>query len=209
MTFISFKQFLQEAPLSIDATDFGLSNADANKRFGEGLRKNKDCEKVEELDGGFALYRINRMFAVFYKDEPTVYYLMKFKTGVISIVNKRAATQIAVWASESYPASIAKRVFFEQLLPEYHLVATDGHQTESGARFWRNRVAEAQAKNLFVYFINQVSTPRKMVRIVSAKQFSDLVSTGEIWGTSTKFEGRKLLISDSPLQPKPDVDFED
>jgi hypothetical protein len=123
------------------------------------------------------------------------------------MVRETAVTQITVWADETIGGSlnIAKEVFFNYLLPEFHLISTDRQQTTDGKRFWGKRVNEALEKNLWVYFIDQVSNPRKMIRIVNRKQLEDL----SIWGTDSKYEARKLLISDKQLHAKEGVDVED
>lgn len=207
MTFTSFKEFLLEMPSLIGDTDFGLDDSSSNKKLGDKLRANKKLEKIEDLKDGFALYRINRMFVVFYQNESKIYYLMKFNTKTIQMIRETAATQIAVWAEQPIGRSlnIAKTVFFDYLLPEWHIISTDRHQTDDGAGFWGKRVNEALEKNLWIYFIDQVSNLRKMVRIVNRKQLEDL----DIWGSGQKYEARKLLISDKQLHPISGVDLED
>ncbi len=207
MTFVTFKKFLLEMPMIVGDTDFGLDEDALNRKTAQRLMGSKEREELDELRGGFALYRVNQTYFVLYKDEPKLYYMMTYVKRTIRTVAEIASTQIAVWASSYFTLSVAKLVFYEHLLPDHHLIATDSTQTRDGARFWKNRAAEALDKNLWLYFIDEASTPRRMIRITDAKRYSDLAP--EIWGRTMKFKARKLLISDKQLYPVAGVDLED
>lgn len=207
MTFVLLKEILAEAPILVEPEDFNLGSHEANVKFGQKLRANPKLEKIQDLEAGFVLYKLGNMFAVFLQDEPEIFYLMRFKTDHISMIGEAAATQILVWASVNFPISVAKLVFFEHLLPAHNVIATDGKQTTDGRRFWKNRVADAFSRDLWVYFADLVSTPRKLIRITDSAEFVKLAP--QIWGATEKFRARKLLISNHPLKAEQGVEVED
>lgn len=206
MAFTLLQSVLLEAPISIQPEDFNLGNDAANEKYGAKLRANPKLEKVQDLDSGFALYRLKNLYAVFLNDEDKLYYLMRYKTNRISAVNEVAATQFMVWSSGFIPG-IARLVFHKYLLPEHKMIATDGKQTPDGQRFWRNRINEALKQDLWVYFADMISTPRRLIRITDSAQLAKLAP--EIWGTEEKFRGQKILIADHQLKGKAGVQVED
>jgi hypothetical protein len=194
-------------PQDIPDTDFNLNNEVANVKFGREFRADRHLEKLEDLGQGFNLYRTERYFMVFYKDEPKLYYVMRYAVKRIPMINEEAATQIMVWTLKIPVRSAAKRVFYDHLLPERHVIATDQQQTADGARFWGNRVGEALDKNLWIYYLDTLSSPRKMIRITEIKQLGDL--SPKIWGDDVKYRNQRVVISDHQLKAKNGVEVED
>lgn len=209
--FKSFKDFLIESPIIVPPEEFNLSDDEENRKQGAILRADRSCEKIKDLSDGFELYQIKNIFAVF-KDTDSnhrIYYLMRYKFSRISMLNNlQVVSQIVLWSDRAIGAfKIAQEVFFNHLLPDNHVIVSDGFQTDDGSRFWSKRVGEALKRNLWVYFIDQTSSPKRMIRIVKPGDLVNLSS--EIWGTHKNFERKLLVISDKQLKPKSNVNLED
>jgi hypothetical protein len=103
---------------------------------------------------------------------------------------------------------LSSHVFFDLLMPIHGNVMTDSLHTGPGERFWLRRIDDAFNRNLNVYCVYLIPTdnsPRKIVKATSKLSFNSLLITSDSdlsrspWGDEDKFEARRVLISQTPL----------
>ncbi len=131
-------------------------------------------------------------------------YVIQTEEKFISAIGETAIIQRKLWRSYNNlsVAGLPAKVFFEVLLKQFSVIATDYQQTEDGRRFWELRISEALDKGLHVYFL-KATGPREMRKISPSDLEID--PNGEIWGYGEKYQAHWVLISDHELTPKDDV----
>lgn len=197
---------LFEMPKEINATEFNLDDPKVNRRVAMDFKL--DGEKIEQVDDRLSLWtRGNRMaLLVEDPDRPTkLIYYVQWKEIFHKFVGHRAITQVAVWADKLDPRAkdIARKIFWEHLLPLYEVLMTDALQTPDGQRFWRNRVGEALEHHLRVYYLNLMPSTggvgRELIEIRDLQHFADLAAEKEFWGREDLHRARKIIISNIEL----------
>jgi hypothetical protein len=197
---------LFESPKSIEPWDFGLDDPKNNLKTSFEIISDHNKEVVDKIDDSYiTLYRLRkpRRYALIdhsNTNRPRLLYIMYYVEKYHNFIGHKFATQIAVWRNSAALASegVAKRIFFDELLREFNVVATDACQTPDGARFWDIRIAEALSKKLFVYYVNLLPE-RTFIQITSEVEYEDLKNDHEIWGNEQKHKQRKIIISSTKL----------
>lgn len=201
------QDLLFEMPKLINATEFNLDRPAVNRRLAYDMKMNG--EKLEDIVGVGVLYKNGSKIALVVQDEgvPThLIYFVQWKEVFHNFVGHIASSQIAVWADSVDPRStgIAKKIFWEQLLPIHGVLITDALQTPDGQRFWRNRLSEAFENKLNVYFLNLIPAKnlhtRELIKIADLKDFTKLAATKEFWGKEELHRARKIIISSVEIE---------
>lgn len=111
--------------------------------------------------------------------------------------------QSLVWTDpilhELYLSGIPKQVFFEYLLPEFHVVITDSCQTWYGKRFWQYRITNAIQMGLFVYFYD--FKEKILLRLNEIDDLNRIDKAHNVWRNSNELsECKRMVISDIELK---------
>lgn len=191
---------LFEMPQLIGEVDFDLDDRERNRIVCNSLRPSA----VELFTFRNVVIKKSGKHIYAERGDGLMPYLIETERKWIGAVNKQAMIQRGLWrdAAISSIAGLTKKVFFEVLLPQTGMVASDRQQSDDGRRFWVLRVSEALEMGLFVYLVD-VMGPKELTRIKSHEQFDGMQS--EIWGTDPKFKTKLLLISRDELVPSDNV----
>lgn len=138
-------------------------------------------------------------FLVHGSDEnPLIIYLVRYsrvsiKKGLLN--TKNALRQVLVWRRENAPSSgsanVARRVFFDYLLPEFGALVTDTQQTARGKAFWDYALLWALEKGLVVSVIN---TRQQKSQIVHSVEELESLNPA-VWGKQFWFRDVIAAIS--------------
>lgn len=197
---------LFEMPMNINAVEFQMDVPNVNRRVAMDFRQHG--EVLEEISDDSALYQLkNRIALVRYTaGKPTaIIYYVQWKEIFHKMIGHKAISQVAVWADSVDPRSsgIARRIFWEFLLPICGVMITDALQSPDGKRFWRNRVADAFKQDLHVYYINLMQSkggaPGELTEIGSVDAFAELAADKNFWGDQELHQARKIIISEIEL----------
>lgn len=200
-------QILTEMPQLIGSVDFGLNNPKYNHELCVKLNRKAetlfDYQNLEVRRSGAYIYAKN--------SKDVMPYVIKTEKKNISALGKVAIIQRGLWRNltSSNANGLPAKVFFDVLLHENGLVASDCQQSEAGRRFWQLRLYDAIKKGHYCYFL-EANPPRKMVRLLGDNDSDDVdfEASGKIWGKDASFKTKWLLISVEPLEPKGDVKFD-
>lgn len=193
-------QDLFEMPQLIGEVDFNLDERSNNRKVCISLSSNSkvmfNYQNVVVKKSGKYVYAE--------RDDGLMPYLIETERKKISAVGREAMIQRGLWRDSaiSAVAGLPSKVFFEYLLDQTGLIASDRRQSPDGQRFWILRISEALDKGLFVYLLNATG-PRELTRVHNRVQLDAM--HGEIWGTTHNFQTKLLLISKQQLYPKEDV----
>lgn len=139
--------------ISDTGNDFGLENLLQNRKKLE-LYLKQETEVLEE-DESYKFFLAGSWDTFGYlvkydKKENEIVYLCKFQVVNLEPIFSKVVTQTEVWRALKSMPGIAKRVFFDILLPKYGAILSDKIHTERGKDFWINCLGEALAKGLDV-----------------------------------------------------------
>ena len=205
-------EYLSEAPMIVGDEDWDLNSVSGNQTMVGKLMKgsNVHLDYITEYNGLDVWRYRKQIFAISpqRKSKKLVYWI-KFETPFISAINTQVVTQRALWrdSTSQTNAQIAKYVFFNVLLDEYKVIATDSLQTHAGMRFWTLRVDEALSKNLNVYVLDMRGTPTTLTKVLDIQDFENMNDHGLIWGTIPAYKKNLVIISSTNLTPTDDVEF--
>lgn len=198
-------------PQSIGPTDFDLTVPSENEKMAAKLGMDKSNQELKQLDSDRTLYKSGSYYYVLDKSrtESKMIYMIRTEVNHLPVVKEQAITQNRLWRETlAITVPYAKMVFFNYLLKDYHLIATDTQQTEDGEIFWNRRVTDGFDLGHHVYFLD-IMAPRKLVKLTSAAKFDRFNHDKKIWGSEQKFKTRKILISDHELSSQdPKVELE-
>lgn len=129
-----------------------------------------------------------------------VTYEMQFKLGK-NIKLGQYVWQASVWRNLSVPNTLGwpEKIFFEYLLPTYHVIITDSQQSFDGRKFWMNRIANAFNRNLNVYYCDFSSN--KLTKIEDSHHWVDFHrKTPYIWSKQPASKMKRMVITDKVVQ---------
>ena len=187
-------QDLFEMPQLIGEVDFDLYDRDRNRSVCNSLRS----KSVELFNFRNVVVKKSGMHIYAERNDGLMPYIIQTERKWIGAVNKQAMIQRGLWRDSAISsiAGLTKKVFFEVLLEQSGLIASDCQQSDDGRRFWVLRISEALESGLFVYLID-VMGPKELTRIKSHDQFDNMHSA--IWGVDAKYKTKLLLISKEEL----------
>lgn len=185
---------LFEMPQLIGEVDFDLDDRERNRSVCNSLRP----KSVELFNFRNVVVKKSGMHIYAERNDGLMPYIIQTERKWIGAVNKQAMIQRGLWRDSAISsiAGLTKKVFFEVLLEQTGLIASDCQQSDDGRRFWVLRISEALESGLFVYLID-VMGPKELTRIKSHNQFDNMHSA--IWGVDAKYKTKLLLISKEEL----------
>jgi len=187
-------------PENVGETNFLFNEPSVNlAMFLKLMKKNK---KLIVSIGSYNLYASDANIFLVDEAKSELLYMIQFE--IWPLFGRKAVTQIMLWRTQKYPEvtnlkidskKLTNYVFFEVLFKRFDCIVTDSQQTALGRRFWWDRIADAFAMNLPVYYINQ--NTREKLRI---KDFEDLEAFDkkyQIWSDEHSGQGKKIAICKS------------
>lgn len=139
--------------ISDTGNDFGLENLVQNRKKLQ-LYLEQETEVLEE-DEDYKFFLAGSWddfgyLVKFDKKENEIVYLCKFQVSSLAPAFSKVVTQTEVWRALKTMPGIAKKTFFEILIPRYGAILSDKIHTERGKEFWVSCMEEALRKGLKV-----------------------------------------------------------
>ena len=186
-------RLLQEfSPRRIAAYSFGMDNPDERLRLVTKLDKHRKRHKIDDYNG-LEIFKSGDV--IYAKGQRGLVYFVQFQDEKYRALPGRHVTQIAVWSQYGNPPGLARYVFWTHLFPIYGTMMTDSMQTEKGEGFWGHVLAEAFAKNLYVYRVNLVH-----LEITPIKDDGQLTALKPLlYGDHKRNENERIVITDKPF----------
>jgi hypothetical protein len=132
-----------------------------------------------------------------------MHFMLQTKNKFIPAIREPVVIMEGIWRNSSLAVrGMPTIVMFGVLLPKHTVVLSDSKHSPDGRRFTENRMVEAINKGLFVYAL-QTMGPRWIKQLKSAIEIDNFKD--QIWGEDKKFTTVLVVISNNPLDPKPDV----
>lgn len=157
-------------------------------------------KKLFDLTENASVYQFKTQFFCLDTELEKVTYFMSY--GVNN--NKKLGQfvwQSMVWTDlkvhSRYLVGVASKVFFEYLLPKFHVILTDSQQTWKGRRFWEISIGAALDKKLNVYFFDFLNN--NLIELQNFDDLYDYQKKYDIWGLTKSHEMRRMVISDKKL----------
>lgn len=152
-----------------------------------------------KIDDNASIYLHNNTLFCLDTSIKRVTYEMQFKIGN-NIKLGRYVWQASVWRNLSVSNTLGwpEKIFFEYLLPAYHVIVTDSQQSFDGRKFWMNRIANAFVKNLNVYYCDFSSN--KLTKITDNYHWVEFHRMNpSIWTNQPASKMKRMVISDKDL----------
>jgi hypothetical protein len=145
------------------------------------------------------VYSAENKFFCLDDDSKKVLYYMQYDTSFSLKLGGSFLWQSLVWRSKSVPQmnTLPHEIFFNELLPKYKTVATDGQQTEDGQRFWEYQIDFALKNKFNVYYFNTNSLI--LVELNTLLDFEKALLQYDIYGSSSEHKNKLLVISKKEL----------
>lgn len=191
MSFREYASQLDEMPQRVKDTSFNYDNFEyAQKQLSSLKRRGK---KIGEFEGYSIMQNANTIFV---EDSGKLLYSLDLKRGDFKFLNLVYLTQCTVWFAGVYPKGLPAHIFWNHVYAKYKSVVSDVGWTDSGARFWLNRVSEALQKKLNVYVID-----------TELKTFDEVKSADEIlyhgnFSNDITRRSKVFCIVDKPIVKK-------
>lgn len=192
-----------EMPKDIEDIDwFFLNNRHKNREFykvcvGKDYQYKKKLFAINEYA---SVYQHKSEFFCLDKELKKVTYYMKYQVDTKPKIGQYV-WQSLVWADPeaqgSYISGIAKKMFFEYLLPKFHVITTDSEQSWRGKRFWQIRIGDALRMGLNVYFYDFQS--KELVKLQKYDDLQDYQEKYDIWGETDKHLLKRMVITNKDL----------
>lgn len=197
-------QAMCEAPQLVADSEMSLfEDRDWRYKKLESLSKHKSkwksVAKVNGKDGAEQqLWSVSldvgtEYFVVSKDNDKDISYYAKIKpvnnTGITPVKK-----QALVWQKSTFRGALD--IFLTIYLPKYKYMATDQYQTTGGRRFWISLIDDVLRANGSVYFVT-VGSNQKPIKINSNAELEN--RHNEIWGSSSKFKHRLLVVSQSMI----------
>jgi hypothetical protein len=195
----TFAQVLTEAPQIIGELDFDLNDPQVNSKIC--IQLDKKGESIGQHNGN-NLMRSGVFYYVKGADG-LLHFMLQTKNKFIPAIREPVVIMEGIWRNSSLAVrGMPTIVMFDVLLPKHTVVLSDSKHSPDGRRFTENRMVEAINKGLFVYAL-QTMGPRWIKQLKSAIEIDNFKD--QIWGEDKKFTTVLVVISNNPLDPKPDV----
>jgi hypothetical protein len=192
------EKLLDEAPQDIPATDFGFADPETQKTFFDKIQKHHAHDtKVIDSYKGLEIKRAGN--TIFAEDSAGLVYFVQFIDEKYRALPGRHVTQIAVWRrSRASYKGLASHTFWNHLFPIHGLIMSDGQQTDSGQRFWVDRISEAFELGHYVYRVNLLDrsslTHYKPTDYTEFRHWID-----GLYGSKARYRYERIVISATPL----------
>ena len=213
----SKRHYISEMPRRIDPLDpeLGFKDLNLNRRIASGVLESSNKIQIKQFNNGLVLYRIANKFVLIDPFRVTVVYYLAWKTKFFKYLNTKVVSTVLHWRDRPIPGQIGLTswVFFDLLLPIEGAIMTDIKHSSPGEAFWVRRIEEALEKNLYVYYLDLLpsdeATNRQLLRIKDSLHLYHLLIPNvddktQPWGDTTKFEGRRIIISNKQIITKTD-----
>lgn len=186
-------------PMLIGPTEFNMDDEEENKNLANKLLKDSRIRTLDNIDSHATLYRTGNTIFLYHKKAEKIIFCLTFKITSYRKHIGRVLQTRGLWSSRLYRQTegLTRKVFFEYLLPETGTVITDSEQTDLGARYWGQKIAEALRMNKHVNYID--FNTNKVKKIQSIEDLENILKTDKPWGRSEKYKARRFLISEKPL----------
>lgn len=195
---LSFKSFLEEAPMLVSPDEFGLDNAMGNFKVWKKI-KDKTRHIFEENDD-YSLFQVGTWYNGYVimldkKVHKIVYLIQTIKESIPHFGS--AVCQIKLWRDDSslLVQGVTKKMFFDVLLNNNGVIVSDSVQTNDGMKFWIRRLADAINLHKKVYLVN---TKTKELHEYNPKERYDTWINGlknKAWGSGSNFSDWRFVIS--------------
>lgn len=196
--------YLEKATIQ-EEFDF-LDDEESNTKFYEEL-VNKQGIRIEPLVKmtpiiTYSLWRYpleGENFMVVMRCDYTkqVVYFIKCKVWEDLCLSNKPVTQVLLWRTRDIvymnaTHRLASKVFFDYLLPKYHLIASDSYQTVFGRYFWLSQISEALTIGHKVYRYDRISGDKKRI-----SSFNDVrCNKYDLWGDEDEYANVLVLIGE-------------
>jgi len=189
-------KYINASPMLVPDTEFNFDDPTSNRKLFNNLEKRK--KEIIKSFGDYVLYQYPTYIALIHLPSKSVSYVVRFEHK--KFFGKRGITQVILWreAGNTFAANLKINgvkltafVFFEILLEKADCIVTDGMQTTMGKRFWQDRIGDALAHKLPVYYINQFS--KKIIQITKSNR-KEVEDTYKIWAEDESAKNRKIAI---------------
>jgi hypothetical protein len=197
--------------ISNDEDDFDDTLKLIYETFKDNLNEDKRI-KLFDVNDYATIYRYKSSFFCLDSKYKKISYYMnftvkeeddEFSADKIDDLIPTYVYQSLVWTNpilhELYLSGIPKKVFFEYLLPEFHIVITDSCQTWYGKRFWQYRITNAIEMGLNIYFYD--FELKLLTKLHSIEDLERVEEQYNVWRNSNEIsECKRLVISDVELK---------
>lgn len=191
---------LFESPDKIPPVNFPIENDDvANRAFAKRIMR-RVAEVIEETPD-YKIVRTgdgeNGWIILFNIKKETADYVVRYKAENRPWMN-RTVTQCIIWRQQGsiFVQGLTQRMFFDYLLPRYKTIISDKEQTDFGHRFWVDRMAQANARGLFVGIVDVMR--HTIIWYDSAVDMKDWINGNNIWQSGRKYKDLRYIISSEP-----------
>lgn len=196
-------EHLFEMPQQVNDTSFGLEDRHKNHLVAIELVERQDKKLLKKVSKTVHLYEISNqvILADMTHEREQILYLVEYEIENIKLINSNALTQIAVWRNflRKETQNLAKKIFFNILLPKTNVIMTDSKQTWKGERFWGNRLIDAFGMGLNIYYIQFNQSPM-VIQVPSAQMLDEFAQKYNPWGKGAQFRGRKFIITNKTFK---------
>jgi hypothetical protein len=193
--------------------DLGFTVEKNNRDLASEIIKSKNTIQLESTKLGNILYKYGNKFVLVDPYRMMVLYYLSWKDKYYKYLNSTVSQEVLHWRDRGLYETIdlSSHVFFDLLLPIHGKIMTDFIHTNSGERFWLRRINETFNKNLHIYciyFLQTTDSSRKIVKVKDDLSFKSLLISPDNklsnnpWGYDNKFEARRILITQEPLDVK-------
>ena len=187
--------------LSDTGKDFGLSKELSNQKKLQ-LYLQNETEVLEE-DENYKFFMSGSWNSFGYlirmsKKLNLIVYYCKFQVQPPTRFFPNIVTQVEVWRAIDQPAGMAKKVFFDILLPKFKAVMSDTIHTRRGKEFWQILLATADSLNLSIAVVMNgeiVVKPKDLY----LRNFYEKIKT---WGNSLENKKRDTQIQFMIFDPE-------
>lgn len=158
----------------------------------------QEKKELKQINTTQIIYNSNKMFFCLDLENKKVLYYMQYDTSFSNTLGS-FLWQSLVWRDKHSPQVklLPHKIFFEELLPKYGIIATDGDQTEDGRRFWEYQIAHALENNINVFYFNLTS--KELQSIKTLVDFDKAIRKFDIWGDTKEHQQKLMLITTKNL----------
>lgn len=197
-------QDIFESPQYTFPTNFNFDNTEHNIKFTKNFLSDPRKKEIDKI-GKFRLYAFPNKYALISHDNesaPIMAYCMQYEVLHNNFINRTCVQQVVIWVDFHFQETegLAKRIFFNHLLPTYNTISTDAVQTPDGERFWGRRIVDSFSLGYNVYYVDMMKTRDEgIMKIDSISEYRELSKNTDIWGHSNAHKYRRIILSKNNL----------
>lgn len=184
---------LTETPQLIthDQFDHGMDDEEHNHSLYTKVANSNKTKKITDHDKGRDLVSYGDRILLLNHNRQTIDYYVKTVDVKIKRLGQHVV-QVEVWRSNDIGVNgIAKKVFFDYLLPRRHVMVTDRMQTPDGKRFWIDVVEKAFNNSMYVYIYDM--NTGDLIEVNDSADYATKLK--QIYGSTDKFKKVVVAIS--------------